>query len=183
MNKQINIPNTLSFLRILTIPFIFLLILHSTSKNYPFLIAVFCFSIWLDFFDGYLARKLSQETELGKILDPVADKLMILFIILALIIKSDFPLWLGLFILIRDLSILLAGFISMKAKKGIKQSILSGKITFAVLGALILVFILDLHQALDLKILKRFFIVLSIGSLVWSWLEYYNIYKKEKNAE
>ena len=183
MDKQINIPNTLSGLRILLAPAIFLLILNCTPRNYPILIALFCISVWLDFFDGYLARKLSQETELGKILDPIADKLMVFFIVVALIIKSNFPLLLWIFIFLRDILILAAGLILMKGKKKITPSILIGKITFASLGFLILVFILDLHQGLDLEMLKRFFIVLSVGFMGWSWLEYYGIYKKEKNAK
>ena|GEM_PF-343646 len=181
--KQLNIPNTLSGLRILMVPVIFLLILHCSPGNFFILIVGFSFSIWLDFFDGYLARKLSQETELGKILDPLADKLMVFFIVLALIIKSNFPLWLGLIIFLRDIIILAAAFILIKGKKKITPSILIGKITFAILGILILVFILDLHQGLDLEMLKRFFIILSAGFLGWSWIEYYHLYKREKNAE
>jgi hypothetical protein len=71
----------------------------------------------------------------------------------------------------------------MKGEKKITPSILIGKITFATLGLLILVFILDLHQGLDLEMLKRFFVVLSVGFMGWSWLEYYGVYKKEKNAK
>ena len=66
MGTWLNIPNILSGMRILTIPIIVLLIVHSTPYNYPVLILVFFFSIMLDFFDGYLARKLSQETKLGQ---------------------------------------------------------------------------------------------------------------------
>lgn len=180
-----NIPNALSTLRMLTIPGIFLLILYSNPRNYPILIALFAFSILLDFLDGYLARKLSQETELGKILDPMADKLMVCFIVLALIIKSDFPLWLGIIIFVRDIVILTASLVLMKRKKGKKvaPSILVGKVAFAALAFLIMVYILDLHQGLNPEMLKRFFIVLSVGFMGWSWVEYYNVYQKEKNAK
>lgn len=183
MAKEINIPNALSTMRILTIPVISLLILHSNSRNYPILIAVFFFSILLDFFDGYLARKLDQETELGKILDPIADKLMVFFIILALIIKSDFPLWLGITIILRDFLILLASLIITKKGKKIWPSILIGKITFAALGVLVLAFIVDLSPTLQIPLVKRYVIVLNVGFLGWSWIEYYTIYKKGKNAE
>lgn len=185
MNRQINIPNTLSFVRILTIPAIFLLILHSTRKNYPILIAVFVVSIWLDFFDGYLARKLKQETELGKILDPVADKLMVICLVLALIIRSDFPLWLGIFIFARDFIILVASLILIKRIKGKKvaPSVLIGKVTFGVIGTLLLVYLLDLHPGVNLPLVKQFFIVISVGFIVWSWIEYYSVYKKEKNGK
>lgn len=182
MGTWLNIPNILSGMRILTIPVIVLLIVHTTPYNYPLLILVFFFSILLDFFDGYLARKLSQETKLGQILDPVADKLMVSCIVVALIIKTDFPIWLGILIIGRDLLILAAGTVIFKGKQVIATSILIGKATFAMLGALIMIYILDLYPQINLQILKRFFIVLTVSFLAWSWVEYYQIYKREKNA-
>jgi cardiolipin synthase len=185
MEKQVNIPNMLSGLRLLTAPAIFLLIIYSTPRNYPYLIAVFCFSMLLDLLDGYLARKLCQETELGKILDPVADKVMVFLIIPALIIKSDFPLWLGIIILSRDFLILLASWILIKVKKikRVTPSILIGKVAFSAVGALILIYMLDLHKSLELDMVKRYFIVLCVGFLGWSVVEYFEVYKKQKNAD
>jgi cardiolipin synthase len=182
MGTWLSIPNILSGMRILTIPVIVLLIVHTTPSNYPVLILVFFFSILLDFFDGYLARKLSQETKLGQILDPVADKLMVFCIVVALIIKTDFPLWLGILIIGRDLLILAAAAVIFKGKHVITTSILIGKVTFALLGALIMIYILDLYQYINLQILKRFFIVLTVSFLAWSWIEYYQLYKRGKNA-
>jgi cardiolipin synthase len=182
MGMWLNIPNILSGMRILTIPVIVLLIVHTTPGNYPVLILVFFFSILLDFFDGYLARKLSQETKLGQILDPLADKSMVSCIIVALMIKTDFPIWLGILIIGRDLLILAAAAVIFKGKHMIATSILIGKATFAMLGALIMIYILDLCPYIDLQILKRFFIVLTVSFLAWSWVEYYRIYKREKNA-
>lgn len=182
MGTWLNIPNILSGLRILTIPVIVLLIVYTTPYNYPVLILVFFFSIWLDFFDGYLARKLSQETKLGQILDPLADKLMVSCIVVALIIKTDFPIWLGILIIGRDLLILAAGAVIFKGKHVIATSILIGKATFALLGSLIMIYILDLYPYINLQILKRFFIALTVSFLAWSWVEYYQIYKREKNA-
>ncbi len=183
MYKVLNIPNCLSITRILLIPVIVLLILFSTSQNYPFLIGLFFFSILLDFFDGFLARKLSQETEIGKVLDPLADKLMIFCIVLVLIIKADFPLWLALMIFLRDFVILLASVLLMRGNRKVKPSILIGKVTFGVLGVLLLVYLIDLHQGFDLEILKRFFAALSFTYLIWSWVEYYVVYRREKNGE
>jgi CDP-diacylglycerol--glycerol-3-phosphate 3-phosphatidyltransferase len=180
--KWVNIPNILSTLRILTIPVIVFLIIHSTPKNYPVLILVYFFSMILDFFDGYLARKLSQETKLGKILDPLADKLMVSCIVVALVLKTDFPLWLGIIIIGRDLLILMASAIIITGRHVVVTSILIGKATFALLGVLIMVYIVDLYEYIDLQILKRFFITLAISFLAWSCLEYFLIYKRERNA-
>jgi len=185
MKIEINIPNFLSMLRILLIPVLVLLIIHSNAKNYPVLIGLFAISCWLDFFDGYLARKLSQETELGKVLDPLADKLLFFCIILALIIKSDFPLWLAILVFFRDFLILLASVLMYKGKHKVTPSNLIGKVTFGVFGTLILVYIIDLYESVNLEILKNFFIVLSFSFLIWSWVEYFNIfirYRREQNG-
>jgi CDP-diacylglycerol--glycerol-3-phosphate 3-phosphatidyltransferase len=180
--KWVNIPNILSALRILTIPVIVFLIIRSTHRNYPVLILVFFFSIILDFFDGYLARKLSQETKLGKILDPLADKLMVSCIVVALVIKTDFPLWLGIVIIGRDILILMASAIIITGRHVVATSILIGKATFALLGVLIMVYIVDLSAYVNLQILKRFFIALTISFLAWSCLEYLLIFRRKKNA-
>jgi len=177
MKKWLNIPNTLSILRLMTIPVIVLLILHSTRHNYPILIIVYFLSVWLDFFDGYLARKLSQETEMGKILDPLADKLMVFSVVIALIIRSDFPIWLAVIIFSRDFLILGASLALFKKRHSVHPSILVGKITFGLLSSLIMIYILDLSPFIDLENMKHFFIVTSTCFLAGSWLEYYYIYK------
>ncbi len=182
-NKNLNLPNTLSSLRILLIPVIFLLIVNSTESNYPYLLALYFSALLLDFLDGYIARKFSMETELGKILDPLADKLLILFILVALIIKTDFPFWLALIIFLRDFCILLASILIFKGKHRIKPSILVGKITFGILSVLTFIYIIDLHKSFDLIIMKKFFISLCFTFLLWSCFSYYNIYKEEKQKK
>ncbi len=182
MKLKINIPNCLSAARILMIPLLVYFILHSTAGNYPLLIILFCISMLLDFFDGFLARRLHQETELGRILDPLADKLLVICLIIALLIKTDFPIWLAVIIFSRDILIVTASFLIFKGKHKIKPSNLIGKVTFALFGFLIMVYIVDLHPNLDLAIFKEFFIALSVTYLMWSWVEYYKIYVREKNA-
>ena len=56
-----------------------------------------------DLLDGYIARRLNQQSDLGKILDPIADKLVIGVVILALILSNPkFPLWAFAIVIIRD---------------------------------------------------------------------------------
>jgi len=177
MKQQFNIPNLLSALRLLTVPSIFLLIINSTRRNYPYLIVVYALSFVLDFFDGYIARKLNQETDLGKILDPVADKLMIFSSVIGLSIRSDFPFWLAVVVVGRDLVILAAGSVILRGKKFIPSSMLIGKITFAMLGSLLMIYIIDLHETMNLLVLKRWLIPIVLTFLIWSLSDYYDVYK------
>ena len=62
-----------------------------------------------DWVDGYIARRTGQVSELGKILDPVADRLAIAAALGALIARGAFPLWAALLILVRDAAVLVAG--------------------------------------------------------------------------
>jgi len=137
MNKNFTWPNLLSLLRLMMIPLILHLILNINDRNYFLLIAFYLLTIMLDFFDGFLARKLGQESELGKILDPLADKLLMIAILFCLILRSDFPIWLALLVITRDLMILLASLFLFRGKGMIKPSILIGKVTFALLSLLI----------------------------------------------
>jgi len=171
-----NLPNFLSLTRIVLIPVLFFGIVDFTPAFYIYLIVLFFFTVSLDFFDGFLARKLHQETELGKILDPVADKLLVVALIAAFILKSRFPLWLAVPIILRDLVILSASLVLYKKRHIIKPSIFVGKITFVLLSYLLLVYIIDLNPNFQLLILKRFFSILTAGFLLWSFLEYLRVY-------
>lgn len=179
MRLIMNIPNTLSIMRMLLIPPIVLLILHSTPANYIWLIAFYFFSILFDFLDGYIARRYSMETALGRILDPVADKLLMFFILIALIVKTDFPLWIAVPIILRDFLILLASFFIYRKKREIKPSITIGKIAFASLSFLIFIYIVGMNPASDLDLLKKFVSVFTLSFLIWSWIEYLFVYLRE----
>ena len=84
-NKRLTIPNIITFIRILLIPII-LLLLFSENKNIVlFAGLLFIISSISDFFDGYLARTLNQTSRLGKLLDPIADKLLVASVIIVLV--------------------------------------------------------------------------------------------------
>lgn len=96
--KKMNIPNLLSISRIVLA---ILLVLFITNSKLALLI--FLLAALTDYLDGYLARKLNQETKLGLILDPLADKILVITTLLLLIISYKHPYW-YLLILIRDLN-------------------------------------------------------------------------------
>lgn len=182
MEKVLNVPNSLSLLRIAMIPVLFLLILNFTPEIYPMLISIYFFTVLLDFMDGFIARRFHQETELGRILDPLADKLLIFFLVVAFMITARFPVWLAVIIIIRDFFILLASFIVYRKSHSVKSSIIIGKVTFGGMSILIFFYVLDLNPSLNLEILKRFAIALVFSFLLWSFGEYYKIYKEIKNG-
>jgi cardiolipin synthase (CMP-forming) len=103
----LTIPNLLSAVRIVAIPLFCWLIARSDTRLAG--IALFAIVVATDWVDGYVARRLGQESELGRILDPVADRLAIAAGILTFTIVGIFPFWAALLVLLRDVAVLLGG--------------------------------------------------------------------------
>jgi len=80
-----NIANKLTVLRILLIPVFLFVLLSNMPNNFIIALVIFIIASFTDFLDGYLARSLNLVTKLGKFLDPLADKLLVISAMLAFI--------------------------------------------------------------------------------------------------
>jgi cardiolipin synthase (CMP-forming) len=103
----VTVPNILSFARIALIPVFCLLTANERTRLWGILL--FAVVVSTDWVDGYVARRTGQVSELGRILDPVADRLAIGAGLLTFAISGIFPFWAALLILVRDVSLLLGG--------------------------------------------------------------------------
>ncbi|MGD1873743.1 MAG: CDP-diacylglycerol--glycerol-3-phosphate 3-phosphatidyltransferase [Mastigocoleus sp.] len=99
------IPNWITFSRLLGIPFILYTLHEPTDKTRWICLGIFLVAAGTDWLDGYLARKLNQVSEMGKFLDPLVDKLLVLAPLLALIELGEIPGWGVFLILARELAI------------------------------------------------------------------------------
>ncbi|TMK99338.1 MAG: CDP-alcohol phosphatidyltransferase family protein [Actinobacteria bacterium] len=115
LDRIATVPNVVSFFRILLIPVFVVLILHHGTETAGLLLlgAV----VATDWVDGYIARHTDQVSTVGKILDPVADRLAIMAALVAMVARDAFPLWAALLVIVRDGLILLAGFAMLIALK------------------------------------------------------------------
>jgi len=112
--KIVNIPNILAFIRLLLAPIMFVLLInqdasifagiHASWLNY-FAAFIFVLASATDFFDGYIARTFDQITVMGKILDPLADKMLTLAGFMGLMIQGVASPWAIYLILTRELFI------------------------------------------------------------------------------
>ena len=109
------LPNLLSFLRILLIPVFVFLIVHEPTTTTGLIL--FSLVVATDWVDGWVARRTGQVSELGKLLDPTADRLAIAAGLIALVVRDAFPLWAALLILVRDMAILIAGAVVLATRK------------------------------------------------------------------
>jgi cardiolipin synthase len=109
VDRMFNLPNIISLARVILVPVIFwLLITGETQVAF----IVFIIAGISDAVDGYLAKTFGWQTELGAYLDPLADKLLIVSIFLALGVDGKLPLWLVVAVVSRDILIVIAVLLS-----------------------------------------------------------------------
>jgi len=100
-----NLPNRLTILRIV-MTFVFMFLLFSKGLTAKiFALGVFTIACVTDFYDGYIARKYNLITDLGKLLDPIADKILVLAAFLAFVEMRIIPAWMVVVIIFRELLI------------------------------------------------------------------------------
>jgi cardiolipin synthase (CMP-forming) len=131
MNKNFTISNFLSALRLLLTPVLIYFLLENNTVMVFVIILIASVS---DILDGYLARKLNQITELGKIIDPLGDKVMVFTFCITLFYQGKLPLWFFLLIIIKDLLILLGGMVMAKSEKNVPASDKFGKAAVILTG-------------------------------------------------
>ena len=152
--KVMNIPNVLSFSRlVLAVPGVILLARDELWSDI-WALGIFAVALLTDAFDGYLAKRLKQRSKTGLILDPVADKGAIAAVLVTLMITRGFPIWAGAILIGRDLGILVGGFIMASRISVIPPSRMPGRIGVAMAAVTLVLFImrLDLYWRLALAV-------------------------------
>ncbi len=166
------ISNLLSLLRIvLILPIVYLLKIN-TSQGNLLLIVLTVILIASDYFDGFFSRKLNQVTELGKLLDPLADKISMAVILVALILFRKFPLSLVILLIYRDLLIMGAGILI--ARRGqIPESNWWGKVNTTVVSFAAFFFILNLRNLVFmLFFFASYFTIIISAVAYYAWGEH-----------
>jgi cardiolipin synthase len=110
-SRILTVPNAISFVRILLTPVFVVLIIDDDTTTAGLLL--FSVVVATDWVDGLVARRTGQVSELGKVLDPVADRVAIAAGLIALVVRGVFPLWAALLILVRDVAVLIGGTLAM----------------------------------------------------------------------
>lgn len=127
------IPNILSYVRILMIPLYIYLYLNANSvRDYYTAAGILVLSGITDALDGFIARKTGQITDLGKALDPLADKLTQIAVVGAMSIKNSYILPLLILFVLKEFYLLLNNLILMK-----KNILMDGAMWFGKLATLI----------------------------------------------
>jgi len=137
-----NLPNTLTLIRILLIPVFVILII---DKSFWWALIVFALAGITDGIDGLIARITRQRTEMGAYLDPIADKLLLSAGFITLAIIEMIPGWLAVIVITRDMIILLGVSIMIltHSPPKIQPSLISKVTTSLQIATIILVLMVD----------------------------------------
>jgi CDP-diacylglycerol---glycerol-3-phosphate 3-phosphatidyltransferase len=113
----LNVPNVLTVLRILAVPVIVVALLDETPNGDALAAAVFALAAITDGLDGYIARRRQQITTFGKLMDPLADKLLVVAALIALVSLNRLAAWVAMVIIARELAV--TGLRSVAASEGV----------------------------------------------------------------
>jgi CDP-diacylglycerol--glycerol-3-phosphate 3-phosphatidyltransferase len=101
----LNVPNVLTVIRILLVPVLIVALLEKTSGGDLLAAIVFASASLTDAIDGYLARSRNWVTTFGKLMDPIADKLLIIAALIALVSLSRLDAWVAMVIIAREFAV------------------------------------------------------------------------------
>jgi len=165
-----NLPNMITIARIFLVP-VFLVIFWSPSPNHVLLgMVVLGIAGITDMIDGYVARKYNLITPLGKILDPAADKLIVITVMTSLFSVGKFPLWLVGLILAKELVIAVGGsFLVLKEKIEIGASIYGKAATISIYLALFF-YAFEIRGSTIISVIAGFASVLALVNYINSFI-------------
>ena len=101
----LNVPNVLTLLRILAVPVIVVALLGETPNGDALAAGVFAPAAFTDGLDGYIARRRQDVTTFGKLVDPLADKLLIVAALVSLVSLGRLAAWVAMVIIARELAV------------------------------------------------------------------------------
>lgn len=140
--ETVNVPNLLTTLRIVLIPLFILLFDHQSPFRSVWAALIFLIASLTDLLDGYFARRRDEITRLGKLLDPVADKLLVASALILLVDDKRVPPWIAIIIIGREFAVM--GLRAIASSEGIiiaaekggkyKMAVLTASIVFLILG-------------------------------------------------
>jgi CDP-diacylglycerol---glycerol-3-phosphate 3-phosphatidyltransferase len=113
----VNVPNVLTLLRILAVPVLVVALLDETPDGDVIAAAVFALAALTDGLDGYIARRREEVTTFGKLMDPLADKLLVIAALISLVSLNRLDAWIAMVIIAREIAV--TGLRSLAAEQGV----------------------------------------------------------------
>jgi CDP-diacylglycerol---glycerol-3-phosphate 3-phosphatidyltransferase len=140
---SLNLPNTLTLLRILLVPVVVVALLDETPNGDAIAAGVFALAALTDGLDGYIARRREDITTFGKLMDPLADKLLVTAALVSLVSLGRLEAWVAMVIIAREFAV--TGLRAVAAERGVViQASWMGKLkTILQIAAIIALIAID----------------------------------------
>lgn len=181
--ETLNLPNTITLLRIGVIPVLFLILLSPGRALSLFIAVLFILAALTDLVDGYIARRYGIVTKMGKLLDPVADKIIVNTAMILMIPIGHIPAWIVALIIIRDIvvegtrNIALSEGVVISASKLGKRKTLSQNIAVSALIIHYPLFGIDAH------LVGMIILYVALILTIWSGVDYFMKFYRETIEE
>lgn len=186
-----NLPNILSCIRILLV-FVFVgVFFYDYPNNILAALFVFLLAGATDVADGIIARKFNCISNVGKILDPLADKMMQCTVMLCLMVKNIIPLWFGVPFILKELIILVAGLFLYKSNNVVAVSKWYGKFAvcffYATIASIVIFGKFFAENPVCMYVLCALALIITVSALVMYLLNYSKVHRvlsaKEKDSK
>jgi len=170
-----NLPNILTSFRMVLIPVFVAVFFSGTEHSLLFSIIIFLIAGFTDILDGFIARKYNLITKWGIVLDPLADKLMLLTVLSCLVISGYAPLWVLIIIALKDFLMIIVGMKLFHKNVTIPANKI-GKFTSLLFYVSIFVLSFDLT-------LGKLLLYCSVLSALVAFSNYFLYYKKNSTVQ
>ncbi len=193
---KLSLPNIFSYLRIILIPFIIYFLTIRTVEYLIYALLIFGFASLTDFIDGWLARKLKQESEFGKFIDPLADKFLVISSLIAIIAIDPyfevFDSWMIVIIAGRDILITVMRWFAIKKGKPLRTSRFGKfKTAFQMLSIVIIIMIymskrsgfIDTHESIPYWIMLTVTLMTALSGVRYIVTNWQLFFPAKKNSE
>lgn len=169
---MMNVANIITIFRFILIPY-FVFVFFSSSQNSIYLSVVVFFSAgFTDILDGYIARNFNMITKLGTVLDPLADKLMLITVLSCFTLKGYIPIFIIIVLAIKELSMIFTGIILYQRDVVIPANIFGKASTF--------LFYISILFVVFNKLLGVILLYFALLSTLAAYVNYFFIFMKKK---
>ncbi len=166
-------PNFITISRIAAVPAVVVLLMWDNRVTTLLAAALFSLASITDYVDGYLARTRDLITPLGKILDPLADKLLVSSTLIMLAALGFIPAWIACVIIGRELAVTSLRCVLMENRQDVAASWLGKYKTGFQIAAIIPLTIHDTYVGINFNGIGQFFLYGALLFTVWSGLDYF----------
>lgn len=172
-----NIPNMLTVLRLFLVP-VFILVFLSEGEQKTAAAIIFVLASATDVLDGYIARKYNMSTKVGQLLDPLADKMMQIAVVVSMLCAKMVPLWFVLVLASKELLMILGGAFLYTKKTFVKSNVFGKANTVAMFCAMVILLIFSGTNEI-LKNIMLIVVVCTNAAAILSYLYLYFLQQKK----